>query len=144
MDYMWLMGLHILAVVVWIGGMFGAAVIVTALATPAHAPGAPSGPSAILSGLHRWDRRVTTPAMGLAWLLGVTLVIRGGWFGEPWLMVKLVVVIALSALHGRLARALRTMAGAGGGAISTGLRFAPLAIVAAVIAVITLVVVKPF
>jgi putative membrane protein len=35
----------------------------------------------------------------------------GGWFDSGWLMAKLVLVLALSALHGLLARYVKAFAG---------------------------------
>ena len=62
--------------------------------------------------VYRWDRRVTNPALGLVWLLGLTLAWQGGWFSAHWLWAKLVLVTVLSALHGNQSATLRrTIAG---------------------------------
>lgn len=80
MIYLLLKAGHVAAVIVWIGGMFVAAL----------------GP------VPRWDRLVTTPAMLAAFALGLVLATTGGWFPAPWLIAKLAVVLALAALHGAL------------------------------------------
>jgi uncharacterized membrane protein len=144
-DYIWLIGLHVTAVTVWIAGMSVAAILISALdATTAAEP----GPARFLRAVARWDRRVTSPAMGLAWILGVTLVVVGGWGFEPWLMAKVIIVTALSALHGKIAAGLRRLAEpapeSGIRPISPLLRFSPLAVIAGAIAIVTLVVVKPY
>lgn len=141
MDYIWLIGLHVAAVTVWIGGMLVSAILISALDAETAADGVPAR---ILRAVSRWDRRVTSPAMGLAWILGLTLVFQGGWGAEPWLATKIAVVVALSALHGRLARALRQLPEPGRPPVSGLLRFSPLAVIAGMIAIVTLVVVKPY
>lgn len=143
--YIWLIGLHVTAVTLWILGMSAAAILISALdATTA----AEEGPARLLRAAGRWERRVTSPAMGLAWLLGITLVVVGGWGFEPWLVAKVVIVTALSALHGTLAAGLRRLgdaaSGPGARPVSPLLRFSPLAVIAGAIAIVTLVVVKPY
>lgn len=140
-DYIWVIGLHVAAVTVWMAGMFFAAILISAL-DPATA--AEEGPARILRAAGRWDRRVTSPAMGLAWLLGLTLVVIGGWGLEPWLVAKVTIVIALSALHGTLAAGLRRLADPSGRPVPRLLRLSPLAIIAGAIAIVTLAVVKPY
>ncbi|WP_345773724.1 CopD family protein [Azospirillum endophyticum] len=139
--YIWLIGLHVTAVTLWILGMSAAAILISALdATTAAEP----GPARLLRAAYRWERRVTSPAMGLAWLLGITLVVVGGWGFEPWLVAKVIIVTALSALHGKLAAGLRRLGQADARPVSPLLRFSPLAVIAGAIAIVTLVVVKPY
>ncbi|KAA0579763.1 hypothetical protein FZ983_15235 [Azospirillum sp. B21] len=145
MEYIWLIGLHVAAVTVWIAGMSVAAILISALDSTT-ATG--EGPARILRATSRWDRRVTSPAMGLAWLLGITLVLWGGWGFEPWLVAKVAIVVVLSALHGTLAAGLRRLGEpaptSGVRPVSPLLRFSPLVVIAGVIAIVTLVVVKPY
>jgi putative membrane protein len=49
-------------------------------------------------------RVIMTPAMAATWALGLWMTYDGGWISAPWLHVKLLLVVALSALHGMLAR----------------------------------------
>ncbi|HYD64443.1 CopD family protein [Azospirillum sp.] len=142
MDYLWLKALHIAAVATWIGGMLAVAVTITAAGSKAADEAA--GRSAILNAMRRWDRRATTPAMLLAWALGLMLALQGGWFTAPWLMVKLAFVVLLSALHGVLSGTLRRLVRADESSPPAILRHAPIGIAAAIFAVVVLVVVKPF
>lgn len=48
----------------------------------------------------RWDQRVTLPAMLAAWLTGALVAASGAGFSNHCLWAKLVLVIALSGLHG--------------------------------------------
>lgn len=50
--------------------------------------------------LLRLDHQVTTPALLLTWIFGLSLAVWAGWFPSPWLMIKLAFAAALSALHG--------------------------------------------
>jgi putative membrane protein len=45
-----------------------------------------------------------------AWVLGLYLAIDGGWFRSGWLHGKLLLVIALSAVHGVLVKRIREFA----------------------------------
>ena len=47
---------------------------------------------------------IMTPAMALAWILGVALMIQGHWLGASWFHAKFVLVIALSGMHGMMSR----------------------------------------
>src|SRR3546814_8710925 len=98
MLYLWLKALHLAAVVTWIGGM-----IMLGLVLGHAAVGRSPEFQRLLAALHGWDRRVTGPAMGLAWILGTWMVVEAGWLGANWLWVKVVLVALLSALHGLLA-----------------------------------------
>ncbi|MDZ5460081.1 CopD family protein [Azohydromonas lata] len=55
----------------------------------------------------RLDALVTSPALLLAWGLGLALARLGGWFPAPWLLLKLTLVVLLSAWHGLLSGHLR-------------------------------------
>lgn len=143
MDYyLWLKALHIAAVAIWTGGVLLAAVTIVAARSTAADNG--SGRSTILNAVRRWDRRVTSPAMLLTWAFGLTLALQGGWFPAPWLIVKLALVLLLSAVHGILSGTLRRLARAEGSTPSLMLRHGPIVTVATVIAIVVLVVIKPF
>lgn len=142
MEYLWFKALHIAAVATWIGGMLAVALTVVALAGKAAEEAADR--STILNAMRQWDRRVTTPAMLLVWSLGLVLAIRGGWSTAPWLLMKLALVLMLSALHGMLSGTLRRLAHADGSPPSIVLRHGPEGILIALLAIVVLVVIKPF
>jgi putative membrane protein len=142
MGYLWLKALHIAAILIWIGGLLIAAVTIGALSLSKGAAEA-TGRTAVLH-VVRWDQRVTLPAMLLVWGAGLTLAIQGEWFRSPWLIIKLVLVLALSALHGVLSGTLRKIGYSDGPSTPSSLRHAPLLIVISTVAIVVLVVVKPF
>ncbi|ONG51333.1 hypothetical protein BKE38_16360 [Pseudoroseomonas deserti] len=102
-GYLLLRALHITAIATWIGGM-----LANSLAL-AHAQKHPN----VLRAVRLWDSHVSNGAMALAWILGITLAIQGGWFSQGWLHVKFLLVLALSALHGMQSAGLRRLSNGG-------------------------------
>ena len=142
MDYLWLKALHIVAVVTWVGGML-AVTVAAAAVSGARAQHEIASRAAFLAHVSQWDRRVTTPAMLLVWMLGLALALTGDWFPQTWLVAKLAMVLLLSALHGFLSGNLRRLSLSGQPGASAS-RNAAAAIVGAVLIIVVLVVVKPF
>jgi protoporphyrinogen IX oxidase len=137
MIYLWLKALHVAAVLVWTGGLLAAA-----LAT-ARTPRSAADLS-LIEGIRRFDMRVTSPAMFVVWGAGLALAMLGQWFPSPWLIVKLGIVVVLSALHGVLAAMLRRLSQGDAPPPPAWLRYVPVAIVGSLLAIAVLVVVKPF
>ena len=131
-PYTWLKAFHVAAAITFTAGVLGNAVFLAA-PQPGHAGTALA--------LHRWDQKVTTPAMLLVWALGLALGLMGGWFHDVWLLAKLVCVVALSGVHGILSARLRRLAG-GTAATALSRLVAPL-VVGCAIAIAILVVAKP-
>ena len=91
---------HLLAVVVWMGGM---------IVTPAIAAALPddrAGRDARIA-LFAHFRRIVTPAMIATLALGLGLAQWAAWFDDGWLQAKLGLVLAMTALHGVLSGQLR-------------------------------------
>jgi protoporphyrinogen IX oxidase len=82
--------LHIVSVIIWIGGMLFASILLA------------RQPTTAVPSLRAVFRVVLTPAMLAVWALGLYLAISGGWFSQGWLHGKLLVVVILSGLHGML------------------------------------------
>lgn len=101
----WLKALHIIAVVMWISGMLIAGVTVSAASSEHARP-----PVRYIANVSKWDRRVTSPAMLIAWGLGLWLAYTGSWFGQGWLSAKIFFVLILSGLHGTMSGQLRRIA----------------------------------
>lgn len=142
--FLWIKALHIAAIVTWVSGLLLLALLTRVLAT-APAPSLPQE-RRLMAAVGRWDRAVTSPAMVLAWVLGISLAVHGGWFTSAWLAAKLVLVMTLSALHGVLAGRLRRMRGgsSSGQPTSLVLRYASGITLLGTAAIAYLVVVKPF
>jgi uncharacterized membrane protein len=128
MGYGLLLNLHLVAMVVWIVAM--------GLATLRLGRGlSPEGARRVL-------RAVATPAMLLTWVFGLWLAVQGGWFSQGWLHVKLVFVLALSALHGVALGRLRRIGP--GGEVPGFLRALPWIILLLAAGAIWLALQKPF
>ena len=85
MVYLTVKALHIIAAILWVGGLF-LVTFVTAKMDMSH------------DQLQR-AIRVTDAAIGLTWLAGIALVIVGGWHTSLWLYIKVVFVVLISAIH---------------------------------------------
>lgn len=141
MAYLWLKSFHIVAVIIWIGGMMLAAVTITAFTKAKIA--SEDGGRDVLASVRGWDRRVTSPAMLTAWGLGLTIVYLGGWFSSPWLSAKIALVLALSGLHGYLTGTLRRLDRERVAVVPEGAKHSPAVIVLSVLAIVVLAVLKP-
>jgi putative membrane protein len=138
--YPWLKAFHVAAVIGWIGGMLG--VIYLFIWHAQTEEGSPQ--TEVLSALGKQIlQRVVNPAMVITWGVGLWLAWDGGWFSSAWLQAKLVVVVALSALHGWVVRVARTLAAGAAGRGAPFYVVANLAGALLAIAAITLAVVKP-
>ncbi len=61
-------------------------------------------------------RIILDPSLTIVWILGLMLAFNGGYWGEPWFLIKFLLVIGLSGYHGwmagyakKLAKGLRPM-----------------------------------
>lgn len=104
-------GLHILAVIAWMAGMLFLPRLYAYDAEQADKPEPLRSEMRAL--LRTWQRRllkiIVNPAMTAAWVFGGWLIAlhvwNQGWgfLAQPWMVTKLVGVIALSGWHGFLA-----------------------------------------
>jgi putative membrane protein len=94
--------------------------------------------------IRRYDRKVTTPAMILTWMCGAGLSVHASWFGANWLWVKLILVVALSALHGMLVGRLRRSIPADGEVHDQAKPALIILLYALLASVVWLVIAKPF
>jgi len=107
MDYRWFGAFHLIAAVIWISGLLLLAIAAGIYAGKSHDK---ASDSAFLNYVRAWNRKVTSPAMLLLWLFGLLLIIKSGGVFQPWLIVKLLVLVFLSALHGKLSKTVRKLA----------------------------------
>ena len=110
----WLLALHVLGIVLWIGGLLAATGV---LAQSAAADAAIR--AAVAQPARKLMRLLADPGAALAivaggWLLSADAM---GYFAQPWFQTKLVVVVGLIGLHG--ATAVRAKRAATGGEITT-------------------------
>ncbi|HEX2147045.1 MAG TPA: CopD family protein [Pseudorhizobium sp.] len=136
MLYLVLKSLHIVSDIVWIGGMLVNAFVI-AMVPPTIRPG-------VISALRPYDRRVTTTALGGAWLFGIILAVWYGWYATGWFGFKFLIVVMLSALHGMQSAWLRRMEADPHLDPPAFVRIAMPVVLVSTVAVVLLAIVKPF
>src|ERR1700728_4473301 len=104
--YPWLKAFHVIAVIAWMAGMLYLPRLFV-YHCAAEKGSVQSETFKVME--RRLLRAIINPAMIATWVLGLTLGWMGpdsryGWFAEGWLQAKIALVLALSALHGLLAR----------------------------------------
>ena len=103
----WLNAMHIIAAIIWIGGILVMAVVVGWCKHLVKQQA--SLPTAMLEFVRQWSRKVTSPAMVLLWLMGIAMVVLHGKMPHLWLVLKILVVVGLSGIHGVLTGTLRRL-----------------------------------
>jgi protoporphyrinogen IX oxidase len=102
----WIKAFHIIAVIAWMAGMLYLPRLFV-YHCAAEKGSVQSETFKVME--RRLLRAIINPAMVATWVFGLWLAWLGpdsryGWFASPWLWAKLVLVLALSAVHGMLAR----------------------------------------
>lgn len=137
--YPWVKAVHVIFVIFWMAGMF---MLPRFLVYWSQVPvGAPDN---VLwaERCTRLKRIILNPGMVVVWVLGIALGFQLGWPG--WLWAKFAIVLALSGFHGWMIGAARKF-GAGERPYSEKmLRLVNEIPSLATIAVVVLVIVKPF
>jgi putative membrane protein len=102
--YDWVKAFHIIAVIAWMAGMFylPRLFVYHCLAEPGSVQ---SETFKVME--RRLTKAIINPAMIATWVLGIWLAWYGGWYRAGWLQTKVVLVLAMSALHGLLVRWVR-------------------------------------
>ncbi len=105
--YLWIKAVHVIAVISWM-----AAMVYLPRLFVYHADSAVgSEQSETFKVMEaRLYRIIMTPAMVIAWILGLWLAWEGFGFDAVWLWLKLIAVFALSAVHGYFGKSLRRFA----------------------------------
>jgi protoporphyrinogen IX oxidase len=106
MAYDWVKAFHIIAVIAWMAGMLYLPRLFV-YHCAAEKGSVQSETFKLME--RRLLRGIINPAMIATWLLGLWLAWHGpdsryGWFAAPWLQAKFALVLALSAVHGLFAR----------------------------------------
>lgn len=102
--YLWVKAFHVIAVIAWLAGMlYLPRLFVYHADVPVGSP--QSETFKVMEG--RLLNVITSPAMVIAWVLGIWLVWQSGYWAAPWFHAKLACVLILSGLHGYLSAATR-------------------------------------
>ena len=105
--YLWLLSLHIMAFAAWMAGLWYLPRLLVY-----HCDVEPGSPTSETFKVmeRRLLRAITTPAMVVTFVLGIVLAFQYGVWVEGWLHAKFVLVCALAACHGLLARDVKAFA----------------------------------
>ena len=104
MLYDWLKAFHVVAVIAWMAGML---YLPRLFVYHCEAPRGSIQSDTFKIMERRLLRAIMTPAMIVTWVLGLVLAWQGGWWTAGWLHGKLLLVLALSGVHGFLAASVR-------------------------------------
>lgn len=143
MTYEWVKVVHLLAVISWMAGLLYLPRLMVY-----HADAAEGGE--LSETLKVMERRllkaIMTPAMIVSWIFGIWLgVLQGLWSELPfWFVLKLILVVAMSAAHFWLAGQVKHFAADENVKSARVFRFINEVPTLLMIAIVCLVVVKPF
>jgi putative membrane protein len=99
--YPWIKAFHVMAVIAWMAGMLYLPRLFVY-----HCDAEPGSVQSETFKVmeRRLLRAITNPAMVVTWALGLWMAYEAGWLSVHWFQAKLLLVIALSAIHGWLVR----------------------------------------
>ncbi|MEX3010827.1 protoporphyrinogen oxidase HemJ [Hoeflea sp. TYP-13] len=105
--YLWIKAVHVVAIISWMAGM-----VYLPRLFVYHSDSDPgSQQSETFKVMEaRLYRIIMTPAMVVAWVLGLWLAYEGFGFSGIWLWLKIAAVLGLSAVHGYFGKSLRRFA----------------------------------
>jgi putative membrane protein len=105
--YLWLKAFHVIAIIAWMAGMLYLPRLFVY-----HCEAEPGSKQSETFKVmeRRLLNAIITPAMVASWALGLWLAWTGGSYSAGWLHAKVLLVIALSAMHGFFVRCVRDFA----------------------------------
>jgi putative membrane protein len=95
--YEWLKAFHVIAIIAWMAGMLYLPRLFVY-----HCEAEPGSKQSETFKVmeRRLLKAIINPAMIVSWALGIWLAWQGGWYLSGWFHAKLVLVLALSGMHG--------------------------------------------
>jgi len=139
--YAWVKAFHIIAVIAWMAGMLYLPRLFVYHCT-AEKGSVQSETFKLME--RRLLRGIINPAMVATWVSGLWLAWSGGWLTAGWLQAKLALVVLLSALHGLFARWVKAFAADENRHSQRFYRIINEVPTVLMIAIVILVVLKPF
>jgi protoporphyrinogen IX oxidase len=144
--YLWLKAVHIIAVIAWMAGMLYLPRLFVY-----HCKAEPGSQQSETFKVmeHRLLTVIVNPAMVVVWAVGLWLIWAGpdpryGWLASGWLQAKLVLVFVLSGVHGMLSAWVRAFAADQNRHSEKFYRIINEVPTLLMIAIVLLVVIKPF
>jgi len=134
MAHQWLNVIHLITGMVWLGGLLMMAVVVVACGV-----GNSSNYAPLIGQVRRWSRSVTSPAMLILWACGLAMIISHGGGLPLWLILKIVVLVVLSGVHGMLSATLRRLPEGQNTPLRPFIRYTPWIVVLATVLIVLFV-----
>lgn len=141
MAYLWVKVVHVLAVIAWMAGML---YLPRLFVYHASVPAESSSSETFKVMERRLLRAIMTPALLVVWASGLWLAVSGQFFTSGWLHAKLFLVLLMSGLHGYCVVLTRQFAENRNVRTPTYYRVFNELPTVLLIAIVILVVVKPF
>jgi len=141
MLYDWLKAFHVIAVIAWMAGML---YLPRLFVYHCSAPVGSAQSETFKTMERRLLRAIINPAMIATWVFGLSLVWVGGWAYATWFQVKFALVIVMSGVHGMLSRYVRDFAADRNRHSERFYRIINEVPTILMIAIVLLVVIKPF
>jgi putative membrane protein len=138
--YLWVKALHVIAIIAWMAGLLYLPRLFVY-----HSSVGPGAQSEIFKVMERrLSKFIMTPAMVAAWVAGIILIVSGNFQHQIWLHVKISLVIVLTFLHLYFVYLVRIFAADGNRHPQRFFRMINEVPTLIMIAVVILVIVKPF
>jgi putative membrane protein len=141
MVYLWLKAIHVIAVIAWMAGML---YLPRLFVYHAEAEIGSKQSETFKVMERRLLRAIINPAMAVTWVLGLWLAYDSGFYVSGWLQAKFALVLAMSGLHGFYSRWMKDFAADRNTHTAKFYRIMNEVPTVLMIAIVCLVIVKPF
>jgi protoporphyrinogen IX oxidase len=139
--YLWIKAVHVVAIISWMAGLLYLPRLFI-YHCEAEKGSVQSETFKVME--RRLLQIIMTPAMIISWVLGLWLAYAGGLLGDGWFHTKLLATFALSGVHGYLAGAVRRFASDANTKPPRHWRIVNEVPTLLMVAIVILVIVKPF
>ncbi len=139
-GYLWLKAVHVLAIISWMVGLLYLPRLFVY-----HVEAGNGSPQAATFQImeRRLMKAIMLPAIIVVWVTGIWLMVQGGWYKAGWLHWKILLVLALSGLHGYLSVERKKLAAGTSRRSSRDFRILNEVPTLLLIGIVVLVIVKP-
>jgi len=142
MLYDWIKAGHVVALIAWMAAMLYLPRLFVYHASLPPGSGAQSETFKVME--RRLLKAIMTPAMIATWVLGIALVVMSGAYTQGWMHAKFALVLAMSGLHGWFSRMVKDFAADRNARPPRFYRIVNEVPTLLMIAIVILVIVKPF
>lgn len=139
--YLWVKAVHVMAIIAWMAGML---YLPRLFVYHVDAAVGSAQSETFKTMEHRLRTIIMTPAMVAAWGLGLWLAWKGGFLDQAWFHTKMVFVVVLTGIHGYLSGAVTRFAKDERFGTSGFWRILNEVPALLMVAIVILVIVKPF